>query len=169
MINCSECCFYDHISLIPNHTFFSTHFNIPEMEMSLAIDDKKALCHSLIGGIFFFFLREVHQITHLTVSGVSVFMKSKQTKARRVLTKGLALLCPEGIQLALSPIPGPLGNKVFWPPGVQCPLLTHLPLSPCHPPALSSGSEVSVLQDREALEQRSICPAFMLLLRPPSR
>ena len=98
------------------------------MEMSLAIDDKKALCHSLIGGIFFFFLREVHQITHLTVSGVSVFMKSKQTKARRVLTKGLALLCPEGIQLALSPIPGPLGNKVFWPPGVQCPLLTHLPL-----------------------------------------
>lgn len=24
------------------------------MEMSLAIDDKKALCHSLIGGIFFF-------------------------------------------------------------------------------------------------------------------
>ena len=66
------------------------------MEMSLAIDDKKALCHSLIGGIFFFFfLREVHQITHLTVSGVSVFMKSKQTKARRVLTKGLALLCPQ--------------------------------------------------------------------------
>jgi hypothetical protein len=28
--------------------------------MGLAIDDKKSLCHSLIGGIFF--LREVHKI-----------------------------------------------------------------------------------------------------------
>lgn len=46
--------FYFHIPLIPNHTFFFPHFNIPEIEMGLAIDDKKAPCHSLIGGIFFF-------------------------------------------------------------------------------------------------------------------
>lgn len=44
--------FHFHIPLIQNHTFFF-HFNIPEIEMGLAIDDKKAPCHSLIGGIFF--------------------------------------------------------------------------------------------------------------------
>lgn len=54
-------------------------------------------------------------------------MKSKQIKARGVLTKDLALLCPEGIQLVLPPIPGPLGKKSFWPPGAQCLLLTYLP------------------------------------------
>lgn len=45
--------FCHHISLITNHTP-TPHFNIPEMEMGLAIDDKKAQCHSLIGGIFSF-------------------------------------------------------------------------------------------------------------------
>ena len=35
-----------------SHSFFF-NFNIPEIEMGLAIDDKKAPCHSLIGGIFF--------------------------------------------------------------------------------------------------------------------
>lgn len=45
--------FHFHIPLILNHTFFFFHFNIPEIEMGLAIDDKKAPCHSLIGGIFF--------------------------------------------------------------------------------------------------------------------
>lgn len=34
-------------------TLFFFNFNIPEIEMGLAIDDKKAPCHSLIGGIFF--------------------------------------------------------------------------------------------------------------------
>lgn len=48
-----------------SHFFFS-HFNIPEIEIGLAVDDKKALCHSLIGGIFFF-LREVHKIMYITV------------------------------------------------------------------------------------------------------
>lgn len=49
--------FHFHIPLILHHTSF--HFNIPEIEMGLAIDDKKAPCHSLIGGIFF--LRELHE------------------------------------------------------------------------------------------------------------
>ena len=87
------------------------------MEMGLAIDDKKALCHTLTGGIFFF-LREVHQTMYLTVSGVSAFMKSKQTKARRrVLTEDLVLLYPEGIPHALTPAPGSLERVlVTWHP-----------------------------------------------------
>lgn len=118
MINCSECCFYDRISIDSKSYFFCQHFNIPEMEMGLAIENKKALCHSLTGGIFFF-LREVHQIMYLTVSGVSVFMKSKQTKARRrVLTEDLVLLYPEGIPHALTPAPGPPEQVlVTWHPG----------------------------------------------------
>lgn len=75
------------------------------MEMGFAIDDKKAQCHSLICGIFF--LREVHTIMYLIVSGVTEFMKSKQTKAReRVPTEDLALLCPEGgVLSALASLP----------------------------------------------------------------
>lgn len=55
-----QCYFHFHIPLIPHHTLFFFNFNIPEIEMGLAIDDKKAPCHSLIGGIFFS-LREVHE------------------------------------------------------------------------------------------------------------
>lgn len=47
--------------------FFFFNFNIPEIEMGLAIDDKKAPCHSLIGGIFFF-LREVHESLSLQLT-----------------------------------------------------------------------------------------------------
>lgn len=36
-----------------SYLFFPSHFNMPEIEMGLAIDDKKVVCHSLIGGISF--------------------------------------------------------------------------------------------------------------------
>lgn len=52
------------------------------MEMGLAIDDKKALCHSLTGGIFFF-LREVHQIMYLTVSGVFSIYEIKADQGKK--------------------------------------------------------------------------------------
>lgn len=47
--------------------FFLFNFNIPEIEMGLAIDDKKAPCHSLIGGIFFS-LREVRESLSLQLT-----------------------------------------------------------------------------------------------------
>lgn len=82
MINCSECCFYDRISIDSKSHFFCQHFNISEMEMGLAIDYKKALCHSLTGGIFFF-LREVHQIMYLTVSGVFSIYEIKADQGKK--------------------------------------------------------------------------------------
>lgn len=86
--------FHFHIPLIPNHTFFFFHFNIPEIEMGLAIDDKKAPCHSLIGGSFFPF-REVHKSLCLQLPVSLALRKQNSSEQGEVL--------PQRIGPALQP------------------------------------------------------------------
>lgn len=50
-------------------TRFLSHFNIPEIEMGLEIDDKETPCHSLIGGIFFF-LTDIRESLFLIAGGI---------------------------------------------------------------------------------------------------